>query len=57
MDVHFVTQVVDDLLDSALDYLHRATQARASVTIQHGVFKFILASLQKGVLFRVEANA
>lgn len=50
--------MVYDLLDSRLNYLDRTAKARAGVTIQHGVLsKPVPACLQKGVLFRMKADA
>ena len=50
--------MVNDLLDSGLNYLDRTAEARAGVTIQHGVIpKPLPACLQKGVLFGVKAHA
>lgn len=57
-DVHFVAQVIDDLLDSGLDYFYGATEARAGVAIQHRVAaESLSARLEERVLFRVKANA
>lgn len=59
--VHFVTQVVHDLLDSGLNYLYRTAETRAGVTIQHGVFARSfsprLEKAQKGVLLGMKTNA
>ena len=57
-DVHFVAQVIDDLLDSGLNYFYGAAEARASVAIQDGVVaKSLSARLEEGVLLRVKTKA
>ena len=57
-DAHFITQVVYDLLDSGLNYPHRTTETRTSVTIQHRVLAEPFSPcLEKGVLLSVKTNA